>query len=164
MAVEYLKRASRTAEDTTAEARPVVEAMLAEIAARGEAAVRDYAATLDKWHGEILVTAAEAERRAAEVPAGLRRDIDYAVERVRRFAEAQRGSVRDFDVEISPGVIAGQKLVPMTVAGCYVPAGRYAHIASAYMGVATAKAAGVPMVIACSGRSCAVPARNPVRS
>ncbi|MBR0662220.1 histidinol dehydrogenase [Neoroseomonas oryzicola] len=151
MSVDYLKRASRTAEDTTAEARPVVEAMLADIAARGETAVRDYAAKLDGWHGGILVTAEEAERRAAEVPAALRADIDYAVDRVRRFAEAQRASVRDFEVEISPGVVAGQKLVPMAVAGCYVPAGRYAHIASAYMGVATAKAAGVPTVIACSG-------------
>jgi len=151
MAIEYLKRASRTTEDTTAEARPVVEAMLAEIAARGEEAVRDYAAKLDNWQGEILVTAEEADRRAAEVPEGLRRDIDYAVDRVRRFAEAQRASVQDFAVELSPGVIAGQKLVPMGVAGCYVPAGRYAHIASAYMGVATAKAAGVATVIACSG-------------
>jgi sulfopropanediol 3-dehydrogenase len=69
---------------------------------------------------------------------------------VRRFAEAQRASVRDFEVEISPGVVAGQKLVPMAVAGCYVPAGRYAHIASAYMGGGDAKAAGVPTVIACS--------------
>ncbi|HEV7268011.1 MAG TPA: histidinol dehydrogenase [Falsiroseomonas sp.] len=151
MAVEYLKRATRTAEDTTAEARPVVEAMLAGIAARREAAVRDHAAQPDKWHGEILVTAEEAERRAREVRAGLRADIDFAVDRVRCFAEAQRASVRDFEVELSPGVTAGQKLVPMAVAGCYVPAGRYAHIASAYMGVVTAKAAGVPTVIACSG-------------
>ncbi len=151
MAVEYLKRASRTAEDTTAEARPVVEAMLTAIASHGEAAVRDYAAKLDNWHGEILVSAEEADRRAGEVPDGLRQDIDYAVDRVRRFAEAQRASVRDFEVELSPGVVAGQRLVPMEVAGCYVPAGRYAHIASAYMSVATAKAAGVPFVIACSG-------------
>ncbi len=126
--------------------------MLAAIATAAGArpAVRDYAAKLDAWQGDIIVTAEEAERRAAEVPAALRADIDYAVDRVRRFAEAQRASVRDFEVELSPGVVAGQKLVPMAVAGCYVPAGRYAHIASAYMGVATAKAAGVPMVIACS--------------
>jgi sulfopropanediol 3-dehydrogenase len=151
MSVEYLKRASRTPEDTSGEARGTVEAMLAEIAGRGEAAVRDYALKLDAWQGEIIVTAEDADRRATEVPAGLRRDIDFAVDRVRRFADAQRASVRDFEVELSPGVVAGQKLVPMAVAGCYVPAGRYAHIASAYMGVATAKAAGVPTVIACSG-------------
>ena len=151
MAIAYLKRAARTPDDTTGEARSVVEAMLAEIAAGGEAAVRAAAARLDHWDGEIVVPIAEAERRAAEVPAGLRADIDFAVARVRRFAEAQRASIADFEVEMSPGVTAGQRLVPMQVAGCYVPAGRYAHIASAYMGVATAKAAGVPFVIACSG-------------
>jgi sulfopropanediol 3-dehydrogenase len=151
MAIAHLKRATRTPEDSGAEARAVVEGMLADIAAGGEAAVRAHAARLDGWTGEILVTAEEAERRAAEVPAALRADIDYAVARVRRFAEAQRASVQDFEVELSPGVLAGQKLVPMQVAGCYVPAGRYAHIASAYMGVATAKAAGVGTVVACSG-------------
>ncbi len=151
MAIQYLKRATRRAEDTTSEARPVVEAMLAEIEARGEAAISEYAAKLDGWHGPILVSDEEAERHIAEVPYGLRQDIDFAVDRVQRFAEAQRASIRDFAVEISPGVLAGQKLVPISVAGCYVPAGRYAHIASAYMGVATAKAAGVPKVIACSG-------------
>jgi len=151
MAIQYLKRATRRAEDTTSEARPVVEAMLAEIEARGEAAISEYAAKLDGWHGPVLVSDEEAERHIAEVPYGLRQDIDFAVDRVQRFAEAQRASIRDFMVEISPGVLAGQKLVPISVAGCYVPAGRYAHIASAYMGVATAKAAGVPKVIACSG-------------
>ena len=151
MAIQYLKRATRRAEDTTSEARPVVETMLAEIEARGEVAISEYAAKLDGWHGPILVSDEEAERRIAEVPNGLRQDIDFAVDRVQRFAEAQRASIRDFAVEISPGVLAGQKLVPISVAGCYVPAGRYAHIASAYMGVATAKAAGVPKVIACSG-------------
>ncbi|MFN8890830.1 MAG: histidinol dehydrogenase [Alphaproteobacteria bacterium] len=151
MAIQYLKRATRRAEDTTSEARPIVETMLAEIEARGEVAISEYAAKLDGWHGPILVSDEEAERRIAEVPHGLRQDIDFAVDRVQRFAEAQRASIRDFAVEISPGVLAGQKLVPISVAGCYVPAGRYAHIASAYMGVATAKAAGVPKVIACSG-------------
>ncbi|MFM7302355.1 MAG: histidinol dehydrogenase [Alphaproteobacteria bacterium] len=151
MAIQYLKRATRRGEDTTSEARPIVETMLAEIEARGEVAISEYAAKLDGWHGPILVSDEEAERRIAEVPHGLRQDIDFAVDRVQRFAEAQRASIRDFAVEISPGVLAGQKLVPISVAGCYVPAGRYAHIASAYMGVATAKAAGVPKVIACSG-------------
>lgn len=151
MAVTYLKRASRTPEDTSSEARGVVEGMLADIAAGGEAAVRAHAARLDGWTGEIIVSGAEIDRRLAGLPAGIREDIDFAVDRVRRFAEAQRASVQDFSVELSPGVTVGQKLVPMQVAGCYVPAGRYAHIASAYMSVATAKAAGVPTVIACSG-------------
>ncbi len=151
MPITYLKRASRTPEDTTTEARGVVEGMLADIAARGEAAVRDHAARLDKWTGDIIVSGEEIDRRIANLPAAIREDIDFAVDRVRRFALAQRASVQDFAVELSPGVTAGQRLVPMQVAGCYVPAGRYAHIASAYMSVATAKAAGVPTVIACSG-------------
>lgn len=151
MAITHLKLASRTPEDTTSEARGVVEAMLADIAQGSEAAVRAHAARLDGWTGEIIVSGAEIDRRLANLPEGIREDIDFAVDRVRRFALAQRASVQDFSVELSPGVIAGQKLVPMQVAGCYVPAGRYAHIASAYMSVATAKAAGVPTVIACSG-------------
>ena len=151
MSVTHLKRAMRTPADTTTEARAVVETMLAEIAVRGEAAVREYARHLDNWTGDIIVTAPEIDRRLADLPAGIRADIDFAVDRVRRFALAQRASVQDFTVELSPGVMAGQRLVPVRVAGCYVPAGRYAHIASAYMSVATAKAAGVATVIACSG-------------
>ena len=96
------------------------------------------------------VPPAEIERRARAVPASVRRDIDFAVAQVRAFALAQKASTREFEVELHPGVVAGQRLVPVNVAGCYVPTGRYAHIASAYMSVATAKAAGVPTVVACS--------------
>lgn len=150
MTIEYLKRATKTPETETGTAREVVTAMLAEIERRGEDAVRDYALKLDRWDGPILVTREEMERRAAEVPEGVRRDIEFAAAQVRRFAEAQRDSVKDFSVELVPGLTAGQKLVPCNVAGCYVPTGRYAHIASAYMSIATAKAAGVETVVACS--------------
>ncbi|WP_127092168.1 histidinol dehydrogenase [Aquabacter cavernae] len=150
MTIEYLKRATKTPETETGTAREVVTAMLAEIEQRGEDAVRDYALKLDKWDGPIIVTREEMERRAAEVPEGVRRDIEFAAAQVRRFAEAQRDSVKDFSVELVPGLTAGQRLVPCNVAGCYVPTGRYAHIASAYMSVATAKAAGVETVVACS--------------
>jgi len=84
------------------------------------------------------------------VPQGVKDDIAFAAGQVRRFAEAQRGSIQDFAMEMSPGLTLGQKLVPVNTAGCYVPTGRYAHIASAYMSVATAKAAGVKTVVACS--------------
>src|SRR5262249_10783616 len=124
--------------------------MLAEIEANGEAAVRAYASKLDRWDGDIIVPREEIERRAREVPAHIRADIDFAVKQVRDFALAQRKSIEDFSVELHPGVIAGQRVIPVNVVGCYAPAGRYAHIASAYMGVATAKAAGVKTVIACS--------------
>ena len=150
MTIEYLKKAAKTPETETDTARKVVTEMLAEIERRGEAAVREYALKLDRWSGEILVTPEEIERRAKNIPAAVKRDIEWATGQVRAFALAQRDSVKDFEIELTPGLIAGQKLVPCNVAGCYVPTGRYAHIASAYMSIATAKAAGVKTVIACS--------------
>lgn len=148
--LEHLKKASKAPETESGEARRVASAMLAEIEARGEGAVREYAEKLDGWAGEIIITPAEMERQTRGIAAGVKRDIEFATGRVRRFAEAQRASASEFSIELEPGLFAGQRLVPVNVAGCYVPTGRYAHIASAYMGIATAKAAGVPMVIACS--------------
>lgn len=150
MSIEYLKRAAKTPETETAAAQKVVGEMLAEIEKRGEAAVRDYALKLDQWANDIIVTPAEIERRTRGIPATIKRDIEFATEQVRRFALAQRESTSEFSTEVCPGLIAGQRLIPVNVAGCYVPTGRYAHIASAYMSIATAKAAGVPTVIACS--------------
>jgi sulfopropanediol 3-dehydrogenase len=150
VAITYLKQAARTPETETAHAREVVSAMLAEIERNGEAAVRAYAAKLDGWTGEIVVPPAEIERRTRGIAPGIKRDIEFAVAQVRNFALAQARSLGEFTVELHPGVTAGQRLVPVNVAGCYVPTGRYAHIASAYMSVVTAKAAGVPTVIACS--------------
>jgi sulfopropanediol 3-dehydrogenase len=150
MSLQYLKKAARTPEAESNHARKVVTEMLCEIEKRGEAAVREYAEKLDGWKGEIQVAPEELERRTRDVPAGIKRDIEFATERVRRFALAQRESLSEFSTELAPGLVAGQRLVPVNVAGCYVPTGRYAHIASAYMGIATAKAAGVPTVIACS--------------
>ncbi len=150
MPITYLKRAAKTPESETGNARAVVEEMLQTIALGGERAVRDYARKLDMWTGEIIVHPEEIDRRTRDLSAGLKADIDYATDRVRRFAEAQRASISDFLVELSPGVIAGQRLVPVNVAGCYVPTGRYAHIASAYMSIATARAAGVKTIVACS--------------
>jgi sulfopropanediol 3-dehydrogenase len=150
MAIHYLKRASKTPETETATAQKVVDEMLAAIEAGGEAAVRDYARKLDKWDGDILMSPAAIDAAIAEVPASVRADIDFAARQVYDFAAAQRRSIEDFQVELHPGVIAGQKVIPVNVVGCYAPAGRYAHVASAYMTVATAKAAGVKTVVACS--------------
>ena len=148
--IEYLKRAAKTPETETGHARQVAGEMLADIEARGEAAVRDYAAKLDNWRGEIVVTSADIERRTRDIPSSVKRDIEFATGQVRKFAVAQCNSIREFATELQPGLFAGQRLVPVDVAGCYVPTGRYAHIASAYMSIATAKAAGVPTVVACS--------------
>jgi sulfopropanediol 3-dehydrogenase len=151
MSTIYLKQASKTPETESATAEKVVTEMLAEIGRNGEAAVRAYANKLDGWDGEIVLSRAEIERRAAEVPAEVKRDLDFAIRQVSAFALAQRQSLVEFSVELHQGVVAGQRLLPVNVAGCYAPAGRYAHIASAYMGVATAKAAGVKTIVACSG-------------
>ncbi len=150
MSIEYLKQAAKTPETEAGTAQKVAGDMLADIERRGEPAVREYARKLDHWTGEIVVTAEEVERRTRDIPASIKHDIEFATEQVRRFATAQRDSVREFSIEVQPGLIAGQRLVPVNVAGCYVPTGRYAHIASAYMSIATAKAAGVPTVVACS--------------
>jgi sulfopropanediol 3-dehydrogenase len=151
MAITYLKKAAKTPETETATAQAVVNDMLAEIGMRGEEAVRAYAAKLDGWSGDIVLSRDEIDRRAAEVPAQVKHDIDFAIRQVSDFALAQRKSMREFSVNLHRGVTAGQRVLPVNVAGCYAPAGRYAHIASAYMGVATAKAAGVKTIVAASG-------------
>ena len=150
MATTYLKKASKTAETETAAAQKVVLEMLAAIESGGEHAVRDYAQKLDHWQGDIVMSVAQIDAALAQVPAQVRADIDFAVRQVHDFAVAQRRSLTEFSVPLHPGVTAGQRVLPVNVVGCYAPAGRYAHIASAYMTVATAKAAGVKTVIACS--------------
>ena len=151
MTIQYLKKAEKTPDTETASAQKVVTEMLATITRDGEAAVRHYAKSLDKWDGEFILTRAQLDANAAQVPAAVKADIDFAIRQVAAFAAAQRKSLTEFQTELHPGVIAGQRVLPVNVAGCYAPAGRYAHIASAYMGVATAKAAGVRTILACSG-------------
>ncbi len=150
MAIHYLKKATKTPETETATAQKVVTQMLSDIEARGEAAVREYSEKLDHWTGDILMTPAQIEAAIKDVPQSVRRDIEFAAKQVYDFALAQRHPIQDFSTELHSGVIAGQKVLPVNVVGCYAPAGRYAHIASAYMTVATAKAAGVKHIIGCS--------------
>ncbi|MBI1172517.1 histidinol dehydrogenase [bacterium] len=146
----YLKKAGRTAETGHSDVRAAVEKMLDEIAMGGEAAARKFAVDLDRWDGEIVVSDAARRAAAAQVPEKLKADIRFAHDNVRRFAEAQRASATDFSVEILPGLMAGQRQIPISAAGCYVPGGRYSHVASAIMTITTAKVAGVPHITACS--------------
>jgi sulfopropanediol 3-dehydrogenase len=150
MASEYLKRAAKTAATGEADVRATVQTMLDEIEVDGEDKAADYARRLDKWDGAIVVSAAEREEAAAKVPAKLKDDIRFAHDKVRRFAQAQRAAILDTEVELLPGLIAGHRNIPVAAAGCYVPGGRYTHVASAIMSVTTAKVAGVEQVIACS--------------
>ena len=146
----YLKSATRTAQGDTAETQAAVRQMLDEIRAGGEPAARALAARFDTYDGDLILTADAIAAAADQVPAQLRDDIAFAHENIRRFAEAQRASVHEMQVEIRPGLVAGQKLIPVGTAGCYIPGGRYTHVASAIMTVTTARVAGCDRVIAAS--------------
>ena len=150
MAISYLKKATKTPATGEDETRKIVSEMLSEIENGGEEVARAYGEKLDNYTGNIVVTPEEIEVAGAKVPQKLKDDIQFAYERVRKFAEAQKASIKEFETELSPGLWAGQKLIPMVTAGCYVPGGRYAHVASAVMSVGTAKVAGVENVVACS--------------
>lgn len=110
--------------------------------------MRELAQDMNHWQGEIVVSPEALETARGQVSKRLKDDIAYAHDNIRRFAEAQRASCAEFEVTLRPGLTAGQKLNPVDSAGCYVPGGRYSHIASAIMKVTTAKAAGVGFVAA----------------
>ncbi|MGL4592905.1 MAG: histidinol dehydrogenase, partial [Aestuariivirga sp.] len=150
MTMIYLKKSTLTAESGQTDVRAAVEAMLDEIERDGDAAAIRLARDLDNWHGDIIVSAEAREKAAMLVPEKLKGDIRFAHHNIARFAEAQRGTITDCEIEILPGLVAGQKQIPVTSAGCYVPGGRYSHIASAIMTITTAKVAGVPHIAACS--------------
>ena len=155
--MEYLKQAGKTPATGEDDTRERVDEMLKDIEAGGEARARHYAQSLDGWTGDIVVGAEDISRASDSLPRRMKDDIAFAHEQVGAFAEAQLASLREFETELHPGVTAGQKLIPVDTAGCYVPGGRYAHIASAIMSVTTARVAGVRHVIACSP---AVPGRG----
>lgn len=148
--MDYLKKASKTAASDERDVQDTVARMLREIEEGGQDKALAYARTLDKWDGKVLLDRDDMTAAAERVPQSLKDDIEASHQRVKRFAEAQRDSHREFETELSPGVVAGQRLIPVQGAGCYVPGGRYAHVASAIMSVTTARVAGVEHVMACS--------------
>ncbi|MCH2250203.1 MAG: histidinol dehydrogenase [Cognatishimia sp.] len=150
MAREYLKKATLTAKSDATETKKIVREILDDIEAGGDEAALKYAAKFDQYDGEIILSEASIAAATTLVPEKLKRDIQFAHANVKRFAEAQLGTVNDFEVEVVPGLVAGQKAIPVTAAGCYVPGGRYSHIASAIMTVTTAKVAGCKNIVACS--------------
>ncbi len=150
MAIHYIRKASRTPSTGQDDTHQTVRAMLQEIEQGGEAKVREYARKLDGWEKEVVVSREEIEQAEASLPEQTRQDIRFSHSRVKAFAQAQLASMNEFETELSPGLFCGQRLVPVQTAGCYIPGGRYAHIASAIMSVTTAKVAGVSNIIACS--------------
>ena len=150
MSVRYVKKAEKTAATGEQDVRELVQRILNEIEEGGDGKAREYAEKFDKWTGDIVVSKADIAAAADKVPAQLKDDIRFAHEQVRTFAEAQREAIKDTSVELRPGLVAGHRNIPMSAAGCYVPGGRYSHVASAIMSVTTAKVAGVGEIIACS--------------
>lgn len=150
MSIKYLKKATRTAESGQEEVQAQVHKMLDRLKNGGDDVARLYAREFDKWNGEIVVSRDVIEHAKAHVPEQLQDDIRFAHDNIRRFAEAQKATISDCSIEIVPGFWAGQKQIPVESVGCYVPGGRYSHIASALMTITTAQVAGVNHITACS--------------
>ncbi|SAK51377.1 histidinol dehydrogenase [Caballeronia calidae] len=141
---EVIKSAAR-------EVRETVEATLADIEARGDAAIRDLSIRFDKLDREdYRLTQKEIDDCLSQLSARDIKDIEFAQTQVRNFARHQRDSIKDIEVETLPGVILGHRNIPVNAAGCYVPGGKYPLLASAHMSVITAQVAGVPRIITCA--------------
>jgi len=140
--------------------RDIVEAALADIEQRGDDAVREMSINFDGWDREdYRLSQPEIDAAVDSLTAQERKDIEFAQAQVRNFAQIQRASMQDVEVETLPGVILGHKNVPIQAAGCYVPGGKYPLLASAHMSVITAKVAGVPRVVTCAPPFQGKPAR-----
>ena len=151
--IRYLKRGASEAEKFAADraVRQTVEAILDDIASRGDAAARELSAKFDKWEPKAFrLSGAEIQGLIDSLPAQVIEDIKFAQAQIRRFAEVQRAALRDVEVETLPGVRLGHRNIPVASVGCYVPGGRYPMVASAHMSVVTAKVAGVKRIAACT--------------
>ncbi|MEM9574034.1 MAG: histidinol dehydrogenase [Pseudomonadota bacterium] len=150
MTREYLKKAPKTSATDAGDVSAKVQSILNDIESGREDAALKYAKEFDRYEGNIVLTREEIDAAIAKVPHKLKDDIRFASDNVKRFAEQQLNSLQDFQYEVQPGFIAGQKSIPVKAAGCYVPGGRYSHIASAIMTVTTAKVAGCENIAVCS--------------
>ncbi len=151
MTIKYLKKATKTASTDDTKTKEIVQNLLKELEKSKEEGCKELTKKFDKYDGEIIVSKEKIEDIKKKLDQKTKDDIKFSYDRVKKFAEAQlKNYGQDFEVELSNGLYAGQKLVPVNTAGCYIPGGRYAHIASAVMSVTTAKVAGVKNIIACS--------------
>jgi len=149
----YIKRGQSNAAISEADAgvKTTVEKLIRDIELRGDEAVREYSASLDRWSPtSFRLSAAEIDEIIAQTPATVIADIKFAQQQIRFFAEQQRASILDIEIETLPGVFLGHKNIPVNSAGCYIPGGRYPMVASSHMSILTAKVAGVKRVIACT--------------
>ncbi|MCH1484530.1 MAG: histidinol dehydrogenase [Alphaproteobacteria bacterium] len=146
----YLKESNRTSTTGASDVSATVQKILNDIEAGGDAVALEYAAKFDKYEGNIILTQEEIDAACKLVPEKVKDDIRFSHDNVRRFAEQQKKTIADIEFEVVPGLVAGQRAIPVSAAGCYIPGGRYSHIASAVMTVTTAKVAGCESIIACS--------------
>jgi sulfopropanediol 3-dehydrogenase len=149
--IRYLKRGrdvlARTADDT--KVRATVEGIIRDIEQRGDEAVREYSRKFDNWDPQdFRLSQAQIEQAVKSLSARELEDIRFAQAQIRNFAQIQRDSMRDVEVETRPGVFLGHRHIPVNAVGCYVPGGKYPMIASAHMSVLTAKVAGVKRIVA----------------
>ena len=150
MSRTYLKKAQLTPKSNASEVHETVKNILTDIEAGGDDKAKEYASKFDQYQGNIILTDEEIKAASEIVPAKLKKDIEFAHDNVRRFAEKQKETLKNTEIEIHPGFVTGQKVIPVDAAGCYIPGGRYSHIASAIMTVTTAKVAGCKFITACS--------------
>ena len=150
MSRTYLKKAQLTPKSNASEVHETVKNILTDIEAGGDEKAKEYASKFDQYQGNIILTDEEIKAASELVPAKLKKDIEFAHDNVKRFAEKQKETLKNTEIEIHPGFVTGQKVIPVDAAGCYVPGGRYSHIASAIMTVTTAKVAGCKFITACS--------------
>src|SRR5436305_11222940 len=147
------KRAALAGQQEAADARirSTVESIIADVARRGDAAVRELSERFDKWSPpSFRLSEDEIGALVAKVSPQTIDDIKFAQQQIRNFAEIQRRSMQDVEVETLPGVVLGHRHIPVGRVGCYVPGGRYPMVASAHMSVVTAKVAGVSHIAACT--------------
>ncbi|WP_322060166.1 histidinol dehydrogenase [Paraburkholderia sp. J63] len=148
--IRYIKRGRPAAVKSDAEAtvRATVEQIIQRIEKDGDAAVREYSRQFDNWDpDEFRLSRAEIEAARKQLSAREIEDITFAQQQVRNFAQIQRDSMKDVEVETLPGVVLGHRHIPVNAVGCYIPGGKYPLLASAHMSVLTAKVAGVPRVV-----------------
>jgi len=151
MTIKYLKKAIKTPSTDDHETRASVQKILNDLEISREKGIKEISKKFDKYEGEVVVSKEKIEEASKKVNQKTKDDIQFAHERIKKFAEHQLKHLNnDFEVEISKGLIAGQRLIPIDTVGCYIPGGRYAHISSAIMGITPAKVAGVKTIIAAS--------------
>ena len=151
MAVKYLKKAIKTPSTDDSNTRTTVQNILNDIEKRREEGIKEITKKFDNYDGEIILSKEKIEEAIKKVDQKTKDDVQFAHERIKKFAEHQLKSMNnEFEVELSKGLFAGQRLIPVNTAGCYIPGGRYAHISSATMAITPAKVAGVKTIICAS--------------